>query len=416
MRCWTVGLAILAAGCSGAGGAARWEGTVTDSAGIQVVHNPVTGMWTQDDQWTVTEVQRIGTAEGEPEYQFGQLQPGAGIAVASDGRIVVLDAQAQHLKVFTPDGRYERTIGGPGGGPGEIGAGVTAVLVAPGDTLLVSDIGNQRADLFLMDGTFVRSFSLKFTDGLPFRWESAPDGRIIVQMRRLNLPGSTQPPDTMDLLVERKLDGTLGDTLMRVPSGGTMNFAGPSPEITVFSPEPSWALLGNDSVLYGVSDQYRIGVYGSGGVLRRVVEKPFELAPVTEADQQAYKEFMRKMVAGRAPPEAMAQFLSMLKFAPSYPAFQQMMGGIDGTIWVQQIQALSQLPPEAREDFNPMTDLASPRWDVFDREGRYLGVVTMPARFQPVTFAGDKIYGIQRDELDVQYIVVLRVVRGDETT
>jgi hypothetical protein len=60
--------------------------------------------------------------------------------------------------------------------------------------------------------------------------------------------------------------------------------------------------------------------------------------------------------------------------------------------------------------------MGSPNWEVFDAEGRFLGVATMPHRFQPMRFEGDKIYGIQRDELDVQYIVVLNVVKpGDDS-
>jgi len=34
----------------------------------------------------------------------------------------------------------------------------------------------------------------------------------------------------------------------------------------------------------------------------------------------------------------------------------------------------------------------------------------VPHRFQPVTFEGDLIYGIWRDEFDVQYVRVMRVV------
>ena len=36
----------------------------------------------------------------------------------------------------------------------------------------------------------------------------------------------------------------------------------------------------------------------------------------------------------------------------------------------------------------------------------------MPDRFKPMVFRGDKIYGAWRDELDVGYVVVLRIV-GD---
>jgi hypothetical protein len=49
---------------------------------------------------------------------------------------------------------------------------------------------------------------------------------------------------------------------------------------------------------------------------------------------------------------------------------------------------------------------------VFDGDGKYLGVVTMPLRFQPRILLGDKIYGVWRDDLDVQYVMRLRIVEG----
>jgi len=404
-------MTMIAAGCSG-GRDAAWQGSITDSAGVAVVRNPGAGLWGPGEAWTLTEALSIGTAEGDPDYQFGQILPAASIAIASDGRIVVLDGQGRHLKVFTPDGRYERTIGSPGGGPGEVGAGASAVLIAPGDTIVLSDVGNQRVNLYLLDGTFLRSAPLSFAEGIPFRWESMADGRIIAQFRRLAFPGSTAPPDSMDALVVWQLDGSLGDTLMRVPSGKTLSFAGGAPQVTVFSPEPSWALLG-DRVLYGVNDQYRIGVYAIGGQLERIIEKPFERASVTEEDKQAYKDLIAEAAAGQgAPPQAVQQFLSTLRFEEYYPAYAQVLGGMDGSIWVQGVLSPSSLSPEEREGFNPQYDLASRDWDVFDAEGRYLGVVRMPLRFQPVKFVGSTIYGIRRDELDVQYVVALELHKG----
>ena len=38
---------------------------------------------------------------------------------------------------------------------------------------------------------------------------------------------------------------------------------------------------------------------------------------------------------------------------------------------------------EELEGFNALEDSGAPEWDVFDEEGRYLGTVTMPARFAP---------------------------------
>jgi hypothetical protein len=47
---------------------------------------------------------------------------------------------------------------------------------------------------------------------------------------------------------------------------------------------------------------------------------------------------------------------------------------------------------------------------VFDHEGRYLGPIDMPARFQPMHVEGSNIYGVARDDLDVQYVVKLQLV------
>jgi hypothetical protein len=410
-RLLAAGLVASVVACGGAAGGA-WQGTVTDSAGVAIVKNPAQGIWAPDEAWTVTEELRIGTAEGDPDYQFGQVAPGSSIAVASDGRIVVLDQQAQHLKVFTADGKYERTIGGPGGGPGELGRAASAVLLAPGDTILVSDIGNQRANLYQLDGTFLRSFPLSFTSGIPFRWETDADGRIIAQLRRLAFPGSTAPPDSTDVLVVRNLDGTVGDTLMHVPSGKTVSFSGGAPEFNFFSAEPAWALQGN-RILYGVNDQYRIGIYAAGGKLERIVEKPFERDAVGEADQQAMKDLLRRAwTQAGATPQQVGQLMTGVHFAEKYPAYAQMMAGADGSIWVQHVQAPSKLSEEDRKTFNPQYDLASRQWDVFDRDGRFLGALAMPRRFQPVQFVRDKVYGIQRDELDVQYVVRLGIVKG----
>ena len=66
---------------------------------------------------------------------------------------------------------------------------------------------------------------------------------------------------------------------------------------------------------------------------------------------------------------------------------------------------------EQRDAANFLEDIGAPDWDVLDHEGRFLGVITMPDRFAPRVIVGDKIYGVWRDEMDVQYVVVLEIER-----
>jgi hypothetical protein len=237
------------------------------------------------------------------------------------------------------------------------------------------------------------------------------DGRVVAQTRRLDIPGSAAPADSMDAITVRLLDGSVGDTLMRVPSGKTISFAGGVPEWNLFVPEPLWTLWG-DRILQAVNDRYSIGVYQPGGRIERVIEKPFQLDPVTEADQGTMKDAFQKLIEGQgAPPQLAKQLVdTRLHFAAHYPVFAQMLAGPRGTILVQLLQPISNLTEEERGSFDFQSGaMGSRQWDVFDDRGRYLGALSMPLRFQPVEFRGDEIYGVQRDELDVQYVVKLTI-------
>lgn len=55
------------------------------------------------------------------------------------------------------------------------------------------------------------------------------------------------------------------------------------------------------------------------------------------------------------------------------------------------------------------------RFDVFDPEGRYLGVVEVPFGLQMFTapiVRGATLYGVTGDEFGVPYLVIARVVKG----
>jgi hypothetical protein len=53
--------------------------------------------------------------------------------------------------------------------------------------------------------------------------------------------------------------------------------------------------------------------------------------------------------------------------------------------------------------------LGASTWDVLDAEGRFLGKVETPERFQPFEILDGRIIGVWRDELDVQYVIILNI-------
>ena len=111
--------------------------------------------------------------------------------------------------------------------------------------------------------------------------------------------------------------------------------------------------------------------------------------------------------------EAVREARDYFHFADRFPAFRTVVSGPAGTIWVRQVLPPSEMSEAEVNSLNyPRGEWAAREWDVFDPDGRFLGVVTMPQLFSPKLFRDDKIYGIWRDEFEVQYVVRLRSV-GD---
>jgi hypothetical protein len=387
------------------GGESRWAGAVADSAGVTIVSNADVGLWTEADRWTVEEDLRIGVREGDPDYQFGEI---VGITTDSRGRIFVVDRQAKHIKVFSPEGVYEQTIGGPGGGPGELAVPSFEPVIGAGDTLLVHDRRNRRVNRYAPDGSSAGSFRVVIQEGVAWKYRATSSGVIAEQ---LVYPARDDAENAMDAIVIRATDGTVTDTLMKLPTGQTV-----SSGRTVYHPEAAWDLTDDMQLLFGVNDEYRISTYSSAGELERIVTKQWERRPVSDRDREVLTTHLEALFLGQGrPPGAVARLLSQWQFSEFFPAFQTFRSGPAGSIWVQRVQPPSEMNEEevgALELWWNEDEASAPDWDVFDSEGRYLGVVTMPRMFTPKIFRGDKIYGIWRDEFNVQYVVRLRIV-GD---
>jgi hypothetical protein len=396
-------LSLLASACSGSGTSGEWTGTVRDSAGITIVGNPTEGFWGEGEGWEVEEELRIGSLAKDPNYQFGQVGT---VAVSSLGEIFISDTQAQDVRVYSSAGVYLRTFGGPGGGPGELGPGASALLITPGDTLLVPDPRNRRINRYAPDGSSLGSVPLNPERERILRYNLTPTGHASAQLRPVQSPDQ-RDVESLDALVVLEASGAFGDTLLMVPSGGLFGGRG----LKYFTPEPMWDVSDSLTVLYGVNSEYRIGLYDGERSLRKIVSRSFEASPITDRDIRALFSFLDQAWGDLGlTPVQIEQNHSLVHFAEVFPAYFTFHLGYEGSLWVQPVRPPGDLPDEEMARYNFAEDFGDFGWEVFDGEGRFLGVVEMPYRFQPRTFLGDKIYGVWRDDLDVQYVVRLKII------
>jgi hypothetical protein len=395
-------LVFLLAACGGDASTGDWAGSVTDSAGVTVIDNPEEGLWGDETPWRLEEELRIGGMDAPEESQFGLV---AALDVDATGNVYALDMQAAQVRVFDGEGGWLRTLGGPGGGPGELSPQAVAVFVV-GDDLWVGDIANQRVTRWGLDGSERPALSLDFTRGIPFRWDRLGGDRIVAQLR--SIPGSGMQGESMgDPIVTVGAEVT--DTLAVLPQGTTISMEGGAPRFRFLDREPLWDAEGG-MLLTASNDSYRIEVRNADGALERVVKKAHVPREVTPGDETRMLRAIRTAMADQGlPPAAVDQLLQNASFGDHFPAMSQVLGGADGTVWVQRLQT----PDEIAEsgELN-LQDLGSDEWEVFDDEGRYLGVLAFPARFTPMRVIGDAFWGVQRDDLDVASIVRYRLVRG----
>ncbi|HLV26283.1 MAG TPA: 6-bladed beta-propeller [Gemmatimonadales bacterium] len=402
-------VAVTACSSGESAGDGTWAGSVVDSAGIAIVRNPDRGVWTAEQRWTVEEQLRIGAEEGDANLQFGQL---VSLDLDSEGNIYTLDQMGQRVQVFDASGEYVRTLGRPGSGPGEFSQVASAVLVTPGDTITVPDLMLQRATRFTPEGEHATDFPLPMTEGIALKWVMSPDGRIVQQTREMPVPGNTDVPIGGGVLLTRDASGSIQDTLVALPSTETFTMEGNVPRLRMFSPEPLWTLLTDGRVVLATNDKYRVEMRSTEGSLTRIIQRQVEGGVVSEADKSTLLDRMREMMGQQGvPPEALQLILGNTEFADRYPVLSDLLGGPDGTLWVQRVRPANEM--DFTGDGANAFDFGSRQWDVYDVEGRLLGAVELPPRFRPLHVEGDDIYGVQRDELDVQYVVRLRVLKPD---
>ena len=109
-------------------------------------------------------------------------------------------------------------------------------------------------------------------------------------------------------------------------------------------------------------------------------------------------------------PERKQQVRRSIRFEDNYPYYRRFMNGPHGTLWLRRVLPIRDMTPEQVEALNnSMSVRPAPGFDVFDGQGRYLGIVKVPDEMPLGLLNGDRMFGIVKDELDVEYLRIYRI-------
>ena len=122
--------------------------------GVRIVHNQKGGVWGANPKLAIELVRTIGDVDTDDENLA--FDSPVDMAVDEAGNIFILDSGNQRIQVFGPDGKYVRTIGRRGQGPGEF-ASLNSIAVDRKGNFHVLDDAQKRIQVFTPQGEVLKT-------------------------------------------------------------------------------------------------------------------------------------------------------------------------------------------------------------------------------------------------------------------
>ena len=337
-------------------------------------------------KWTLKETLRIGGAESGPEM-FLQTRS---IDADSKGRILVYDRRTQDIRMFAPDGKFIRTIGRLGSGPGEM-RNAEGMVIDRAGKIWVRDAANARFTIFNSEGEFEKNWTMKFcwSQGV---WNPQPnrEGRII-DHDCVVPPGGGRSVGYVVLGYRADASGV--DTLSPRPECGTreLSEAGTwvtrSEKSTMFQSIP-WApfplsVLGPSGETWCAPNSARYEIMRLGGPSKDTVRitRTIAAVPVTRAERDSVITSME----AKGPTG-----LDFGRIPRTKPAIDRIIVDDQGRPWVRRTDAKGAVS-----------------FDVFSTGGQLIATVALEVRSPahlPFVVRGDNVYLVVFDEDDVQHV------------
>ena len=363
---------------------------VRDSAGIRIVETSdphrVPAAFTISDQPLFV----VGQMEGEPQYLLSRV---VGAMALSGGSTVVANGGTNELRFYDSKGKWQKSEGREGGGPGEYEY-LRALGRCRAGGFVAFDL-HWQLNAYDLTGKFQEKSALRAPDGIS-PYNLACDERGHIAILGWGHPTQAIPIGfytARDRLVLASGDGTITkDFGQRLVSEriGTEHGSMPHPagRATLFA-------IQNDVLYVGSGERFELELYDLNGALHTLVHGPAVLLKTTDSLKNAYTEWALSRVSAERRP-AYRNDMAKWEWPAALPAYTKLVVDDYGIAWLRAFE----LDPRKPET-----------WSLLDPDRGYLGDVALGPGVSLLEAGRDYLLVLRRDSLDVESVVKLRLNR-----
>ncbi len=371
---------------------------VRDSAGVRIVEN-TTPQWRGGEEWRLSTEPSVDIGGGDVEED--QLFRVVGALRLSDGRIVISNGGSNEIRFYDDGGEFVKSTGRQGEGPGEF-TRLGPIDRIRGDSLAATGWGLNRQSVFDSNGELARTVGYQPTADIPrpvllgtfddgsalihggSDYNGPPSGLVRAHASLFRFDREGSHANNMGVFPESEAFYRQQQNFVYIVS---LPFAKRSVHLAV-----------GDHFYFANTARYEVQIYGTDGVLQMLVRKHHELSPVTAGDKES---LLQQRLEGRDADarRTIEQEFRDLPIPETKPEFgDQIKVDANRHLWVLELN----------------DSAADPSWSVFDADGVWLGVVTLPSGFTPMDIGTDYVLGLWRDGDDVEHVRMYELVKPEQ--
>ena len=322
-----------------------WKDNTSKQGDVTIVKNPKEPFF-KNDLFLLKEEIAIGGNVAPPEEAFSLI---GDMCVGPDGRIYVADMKSSEIRIFDKSGKFIRTFGRKGQGPGEFILILRLSFCYSTNELFVQD--RMRGLFFDPNGNYLRSIPLRINNPAVLI-DAMGNLRGIVQVKEKN--GDKEELKFFD---EK---GVPNKILARTPIHDNLN---------PFQPAITWCIRRDGTIIEGYPDNFEFRIHNLDGTVARQIFKDSDPIEVTSEWRDAFLKDRRLS----ARPYRLPRF---------QPAYSSIFSDEKGWIFIGTLRK-SSIPKQLV-------------YEIFDQDGHYLNKISWP--MGACMIEDGKLYSVEIDE------------------